>query len=130
MASLVFAAGLALAACGGQGEGVRAPNRAAAPLARVTISGVAFSPSAITVQRDVSVTWVNEDPVEHTVTSGRQAVQGVPGVGGGTPARASGLFDATLVQRGERFSFSFERPGRYDYFCRVHPGMKAIVVVS
>ena len=130
MTSLVLAAGLALAACGGQDEGAKAPKRTAGTPTRVTIRGVAFSPSTITVQRDVTVTWVNDDPVEHTVTSGRQAVQGVPGVGGGTPSRASGLFDATLDERGERFSFSFERPGRYDYFCRVHPGMKAIVVVS
>jgi plastocyanin len=96
----------------------------------VTISGVTFSPATITVPRGGNVMWVNDDPVEHTVTSGRQAVQGVPGVGGGTPARASGLFDATLDRRGERFSFTFERTGRYNYFCRVHPGMKAIVVVS
>ena len=130
MTSLVLAAGLALAACGGQGEAVKSPTRTAPTAAEVTIRGVAFAPRTITVQRGVTVTWVNDDPVEHTVTSGRQAVQGVPGVGGGAPARASGLFDATLDQRGERFSFSFERPGRYDYFCRVHPGMTALVVVS
>lgn len=96
----------------------------------MTISGVAFAPTTMTVPTGATVTWVNDDPIEHTVTSGRQAVQGVPGVGGGTPARASGLFDATLDGRRERFSFTFTRPGRYKYFCRVHAGMKALVVAA
>jgi plastocyanin len=96
----------------------------------VTIAGVAFSPRVITINTGERVTWVNDDPVVHTVTSGRQAVQGVPGVSEGNPARPSGLFDATLDRRGERFSFKFLRPGRYEYFCRLHVGMRAVVVVS
>ena len=94
------------------------------------IAGVAFSPRVITINTGERATWVNEDPVEHTVTSGRQAVQGVPGVSEGNPSRPSGLFDATLDSRNERFSFTFPRPGRYEYFCRAHVGMKAVVVVS
>ncbi len=96
----------------------------------MTIAGVAFSPRAITINTGHRVTWVNDDPVEHTVTSGRQAVQGVPGISEGNPARPSGLFDATLDRRGERFTFTFLRAGRYEYFCRVHVGMKAVVLVS
>ncbi|HEX8100198.1 MAG TPA: hypothetical protein VF660_08370, partial [Actinomycetota bacterium] len=92
--SLAVLATIALAACAS--NEARAPTRATPRAPRVTIMGVAFSPATITVPRGGSVTWLNDDPIKHTLTSGRQAVQGVPGVGGGTPARPSGVFDATL----------------------------------
>jgi plastocyanin len=36
------------------------------------------------------------------------------------PRRPSGLFDRALARRGDRFEFTFTRPGVYHYYCRPH----------
>ena len=68
----------------------------------VVIKGVAFVPAAIEVDAGTEVRWVNEDAVDHTVTSGIQRKQGVPGVEEDQPARPDGLFDERLPEQGRR----------------------------
>jgi len=70
----------------------------------------AFSPPEVTVPAGSAVRWVNADDVFHTVTS-TASLQ---------PRRPSGLFDRPLARGGDRFQFSFTRPGVYHYYCRPH----------
>ncbi|MEM2923713.1 MAG: hypothetical protein QW560_04805, partial [Candidatus Nitrosocaldus sp.] len=43
---------------------------------------------------------------------------------------ADGIFDSGLIGRGESWSYKFEKPGRFAYFCAVHPWMIGVVIVE
>ena len=64
----------------------------------VRILGRDFSPRIITVAAGTTVTWTNEDPEVHTVTSDDD------------------LFDAELDLR-ESFSYTFNEPGTFIFHC-------------
>lgn len=95
-----------------------APATAAAtPVAgpnQVIINNFAFGPTTLTVKAGTTVTWVNKDGDAHTVT----------GVG------AKPLFGSQPLDTGDSFSFTFEKPGSYAYFCKIHPSMKGTVIVQ
>lgn len=94
------------------------------------VEGLAFDPEIVKVPSGTTVTWTNEDAVAHTVTSGAIGEQGVPGVSKGKPDRPDGLFDDELADAGATSSFTFDEPGTYEYFCRIHGGMTGTVVVE
>jgi plastocyanin len=83
----------------------------------VAMKDISFQPRQITVKVGTTVTWTNEDPTSHTVTSG-------------TRGNPSGLFDSGDVAPGATFSFTFTQPGTYDYYCKIHSGMDGVVVVE
>jgi plastocyanin len=58
------------------------------------------------------VIWVNDDNVPHTVVSIDHA------------------FRSQALDTDDKFSFTFEKPGKYKYYCSVHPKMVATVVVT
>lgn len=92
---------------------------------------IAFKPASLEVSVGTEVTWTNmDDQVRHTVTSGEPGDGGVPGVSEGESARPDGTFDGDLPDAGDTFSFTFDEPGTYMYFCRVHPSMTGEVVVT
>lgn len=120
---------LTFAACGN--EGSRPEGGAdAVENVDVAIQSFAFVPRRIEIDSGTSVTWTNRDAILHTVTSGRGQKQGVPGVSKDKPASPSGLFDQEMDGKGSTFSFTFEEPGEFNYFCAIHPGMTGLVVVN
>jgi len=142
----VFAAGLLIVllfatACGGGEESVpsasdetsdateEVDSQSSSPANEVVIKGIAFAPSQLEVEVGTKVTWVNEDDVDHTVTSGIQRKQGVPGVEKDKPAQPDGTFDENLPGRADTFGFTFDEPGTYAYFCDVHASMTGEVIV-
>jgi putative membrane protein len=84
--------------------------------ATVVIKNMQFSPATLTVKAGTKVTWVNQDAVAHTVTSG---LRGAP----------DGKFDAKLEDSGKQWSFTFNKVGTYNYYCKPHQNMNAKVVV-
>jgi plastocyanin len=98
--------------------------------AEITIRGVAFAPTGIQVEAGAEVRWINEDAVDHTVTSGIQRKQGVPGVEEDKPARPDGMFDERLPSQGDVFTFTFDDPGTFAYYCDVHAGMTGEITVD
>jgi plastocyanin len=133
MCAAVIAIGLTAAACAKDA----APNTeqtrdraGSGPSADVvTLEGLSFTPKQLTVAVGTTVRWANQDPVQHTVTSGTKGTEGVPGVSKGKNDRPDGVFDHELVPDAS-FSFTFDKPGTYDYFCRIHGGMTGTVVVK
>ncbi len=114
---------LALASCGGS-AGAPAEGKA------VVVEHVAFSPARLEVDAGSKVTWTNrDDNVVHTATSGTPGDKGVPGLDNGTPARPDGTFDGEMDGADASFSFTFDEPGTYAYFCRVHQSMTGEIVV-
>lgn len=75
-----------------------------------------FAQADITVPAGTTVTWVQNGNNPHTTTS------------------YDGLWDSGLIAggSGERFSFTFEEPGTYTYFCGPHEaqGMVGSVTVT
>lgn len=125
-ASVAFA--LVLASCGGGSDAPdAAPGDAAA---EVTIEGIAYEPGDITIATGETVTWSNEDEVDHTVTSGLPGKQGIPGVNEGTEPRPDGSFDGVLPDAGATFSFTFTEAGTYRYYCEIHASMRGVVTVE
>jgi plastocyanin len=100
----------ALAAEAGQSTQVAA---ATAP-ATVTIDNFAFAPAMLTVTPGTKVTWNNKDEEPHTVTS----------VDGGK------IFKSDALDTDDKFSFTFDKPGTYKYFCSIHPHMVGTIVVK
>lgn len=96
----------------------------------VAIKGLAFVPADIEVAVGAEVRWTNEDAVDHTVTSGVQREQGVPGVEEDEAARPDGRFDSNLPEEGDTFVFTFDEPGRYAYYCDVHASMTGEITVE
>lgn len=87
-----------------------------------------FDPSTITVPAGTTITWRSDESITHTVTSGRYE-----GVDKTTGLRSSqdpdGTFNAKLEGKGKTFSFTFTEPGSYTYYCDIHQGMNATIVV-
>jgi len=94
----------------------------------VLIENYAYIPAEITITAGTTVTWINKDPVGHTVT------EGVPE----SPKPANQrLFDSAnaaqgeydVMLQGQSWSFTFTTPGTYHYYCLPHPYMKGRVIV-
>ena len=102
---LAAALPLAVAAAG------LASARARADDATVKIDNFDFLPEQLTVKVGTTVTWVNEDDIPHTVVASGKA------------------FRSKALDTDDKFSFTFATPGSYEYFCSLHPHMKAMVTV-
>lgn len=72
---------------------------------------MSFNPSLLTVPAGTTVTWINKDGESHTVSN------------------HAGLFDAGL-DPGNTFTYTFTKPGIYDYFCSPHPEMVGVITVQ
>ena len=83
----------------------------------VVISNFSFNPETLKVQVGTSVTWINMDVVAHTVESG-------------TPETPEALFRSDLLSRNESFSYTFNLPGTYSYYCGPHAYMTGTIVVN
>ncbi len=75
------------------------------------IGQIYYDPQDISVPIDTTVQWINEDETIHTVTSG------APDLG------ASGIFDSSIIDAGNSFTYTFDSTGTFDYYCIVHPWM-------
>ena len=79
----------------------------------IKIDNFSFGPQTVTVTRGTEVTWVNQDDIPHTVVSDDKTT-----------------FKSQALDTDEKFSFTFSKPGTYNYFCSIHPKMTAKVVVQ
>jgi plastocyanin len=88
------------------------PNEAA-----VQVAQFKFAPAQLEIPAGTTVRWDNSDEILHTATSG-------------APDAATGDFDGQMSGAGTSFSFTFETPGTYVYFCSRHVFMAGEVVVT
>jgi|SRR6476660_7614389 plastocyanin len=78
----------------------------------VKIDNFSFSPATLTIAPGTTVTWTNRDDIPHTVVSDDK------------------VFKSKVLDTDEKFSYTFDKPGAYPYFCSVHPKMTGKVVVQ
>lgn len=94
----------------------------------VGMSPMDFEPQTLTVEPGTEVVWENTSSRGHTITAYENAIPD------GATFFATGGFESEeaardawntlgedgIVGPGERFSHTFEVPGRHDYFCIPH----------
>ncbi len=76
----------------------------------VSIQNFAFNPASLTVKKGTTVTWTNNDAVAHQIKSA--------------------TFNSSLLGQGQKFSFTFNTVGTFDYSCAVHPSMLGKIIVE
>jgi plastocyanin len=82
---------------------------------KVTIQNYMFNPMAIKVKVGTTVTWTNDDSVNHTVTADTPS------------ADAPSSMD---IASHKSYSFTFKKAGTYTYHCFPHPYMHGTVEVT
>jgi plastocyanin len=99
-----------------------APARPVQEDAVVQIKGKAFDPARLEIVVGETVTWKNYDLTDHTVTaSNRPALP---------DQQSRQLFDSGVLKPGDVFSYTFTRPGTFEYACSIHKTMTGVVVVA
>src|SRR5690242_4574526 len=78
----------------------------------VKIDNFSFAPKSLTVKTGQTVTWTNRDDIPHVVVSTEKK------------------FSSPVLDTDQAFSFRFQEPGSYPYFCKIHPTMTGTIVVA
>jgi plastocyanin len=81
--------------------------------ANVTIKLFQYQPGQIEVKAGTKVTWVNEDEIFHTVTA----------------EKSGSDLNGALDGKGKNFSYTFDRPGSFAYYCDRHEHMRGEIIV-
>jgi plastocyanin len=73
----------------------------------VTIDATRYTPAALTVAPGDTVIWQNKDILVHTATS------------------TVGAFDSKDIKPGGSWKYVVPKKGLFEYYCTLHPAMKA-----
>ena len=107
LGSLALATALLVVACSG-GAGGTAGDAAAAG-STIRIQGGKFVPNLLLVMKGTTVTWVNEDSVDHQISHDD--------------------FESPVLKPGASWSYTFNSVFTYEYTCKLQPGVKGAVGV-
>ncbi|MGI0051656.1 MAG: cupredoxin domain-containing protein [Nitrososphaeraceae archaeon] len=72
-----------------------------------------FVPQFISMPIESTVSWTNDDSIQHTITSDEE-----------------GLFVSGPISPGDTFDNTFDTPGEFGYHCSIHPWMTGRVMVG
>jgi len=97
---------------GGGADTSNAPVATAGATASVEIRNFTFTPGNLHVPVGAKVTWTNYDDPPHTATA------------------QDGSWDTGILNKGQSGTITFDKPGDYTYYCKVHPNMVARITVS
>lgn len=81
-------------------------------VAAVAIRGFKFVPAEVNIKVGETVVWTNEDTAPHTVES------------------SDGTLRSDELSKGDKYSHTFTKAGKYDYICGIHTSMKGSVNVQ
>ncbi|HEX6361045.1 cupredoxin family copper-binding protein [Actinophytocola sp.] len=91
-----------------------APSSTASSSTSVDIMNYAFSPANLTISVGDTVVWTNHDTAPHNVVVSDGPVK----------------FTSPTLNQGDTFTYTFTVAGTYDYYCSIHPDMKASITVE
>jgi len=80
----------------------------------IAMSNTMFVPQATAINVGDTVTWTNYDTAPHTVTSTTDNFN----------------VSSPMMQKGDKFSYTFTKAGVFTYYCEVHPFMVATIYVG
>jgi plastocyanin len=112
LAVVCLGAGLARRVSAVRGNAADERASAAAGAAEVKIDNFSFAPAAMEISAGTTVTWINRDDIPHTVVSLDKTT-----------------FKSKALDTDDKFSYKFEKPGTYEYFCSIHPKMTGDIIV-
>ena len=78
----------------------------------VQIDNFSFTPKSLMVKVGTGVTWTNRDDIPHNVVSTEKK------------------FASPVLDTDQTFTHTFQEPGSYPYFCKIHPMMTGTIVVQ
>src|SRR5215831_3884685 len=78
----------------------------------LTIDNFTFNPDTITISVGTKIVWENNDDIPHSIVE------------------TTGKFRSAALDTEDKFSFTFDKAGSYEYFCGLHPRMQGKVVVT
>jgi len=76
-----------------------------------------YLPLNLEIPANTKVTWVNDDSVPHNVQSQDEL------------GNVIDLFNSPPLNTGDRYEFTFEEAGVYNYYCSFHPWRVGLVTV-
>ena len=91
---------------------VAAAESKPAAITEIKIDNFSFTPASITVAAGTEVHWKNNDDIPHNVVSDDHSIK------------------SKVLDTGDDFTYTFTKPGTYNYFCSIHPKMTAKVIVQ
>ena len=77
-----------------------------------------YMPLNLEISTGATVTWTNDDSVPHTVQSQDEL------------GNVIALFNSAPLNTGDKFEYTFEESGVYNYFCSFHPWRVGVVTVK
>jgi plastocyanin len=77
---------------------------------KINIESFVFNPEVTTIKKGSTVTWTNNDSVSHQIKSDS--------------------FNSPKLANGQKFSFTFNNVGTFDYSCSIHPSMTGRIIVE
>lgn len=80
----------------------------------IIIREYAFYPALLNIKAGDTVTWTNKDDDSHTVRSDP----------------TGGEINSTKLKWNEKYTHTFTQTGNYTYYCSLHAGMRAKIVVE
>jgi plastocyanin len=83
------------------------------PTRTVLIKNFSFKPANITIKRGTKLRWINKDSTAHTAT-----------------ANNGRSFDSGRLGKGQSYTHTFKSVGKKPYHCKIHPDMRASVLVK
>ncbi|MCC6544718.1 MAG: cupredoxin domain-containing protein [Nitrospirae bacterium] len=130
--SCLLAVSLLITGCGGGGGGGDSSSDTTTTVS--IISGASFacttaySPDSITISVGDTITWKNNDTMEHTVTSTSDSGPACTAGGGST----TGLpLDSGIIEPNGIYSHTFDVAGTYHYVCTISGHlMRGTVIVE
>ena len=81
-------------------------------------SSAFYMPLNLEISAGATVTWTNDDSVPHTVQSQDEF------------GNVIALFNSAPLNTGDKFEYSFEEAGVYNYFCSFHPWRVGVITVK
>jgi 3',5'-cyclic-AMP phosphodiesterase len=78
----------------------------------VSIGNFAFAPQELRIKSGTTVHWTNRDDVPHSVEQDEHR------------------FSSPILDTNGSFQHTFEAPGKFPYFCKLHPHMTGAVIVD
>jgi plastocyanin len=85
----------------------------------IPLGDKAYEPNPLYVKVGSKITWINDDKTTHTATFGTI-----------TSNEYGKIYDSGYLSKGKSFTFVFDQPGEFEYFCLLHPTMIGKIVVS
>jgi plastocyanin len=114
LAALVLAAAL-LAGCGSSKKSNTSSSTSSSAGGggtAVSMKNIQFSPKSLSVKVGDTVTWTNDDSVDHNVIAN------------------DGTFKSGNFGGGQKFTWTATKAGTFKYSCTIHPGMVGTLVVK